>query len=98
VTGEDQETSAHYFKNKIVKEETDSKCRYCKKHEENIGHITSGCPILEKKKYLISHDKFCTHLHYSICKALCIETTNGTHTHTNQCMNRKMFQCCGIMQ
>ena len=27
------------------------------------------------------HDKFCAHLHYSICKALGIENTDKWHTH-----------------
>jgi len=38
------------------------------------------------------HDKVCTHLYYSICKALGIETTNGTHTCPSQCMTREMSQ------
>jgi len=32
--------------------------------------------ILVKNEYLMRHDKVCTHLHYSICKALGIETTD----------------------
>ena len=32
--------------------------------------------ILAKNEYLMRHDKVCTHLHYSICKALGIETTD----------------------
>jgi len=37
-------------------------------------------------------------LHYSICKALGIETTDKRYTRTcpSQCMNREMSQCCGI--
>jgi len=40
-----QAISTNYFKNKILKKETESKCRLCKQHEETIGHLTSGCPI-----------------------------------------------------
>jgi predicted aconitase len=68
--------STKYFKNKILKEEIESKCRLCKQHEETIDHITSGCPILAKKEYLMIHDKVCAHLRHSICKALGIETTD----------------------
>ena len=39
--------------------------------------------ILAKNEYLMRHDKVCTHLHYSICKALGIETTDKWHTHTH---------------
>ena len=37
--------------------------------------------ILAKNEYLMRHDKVCTHLHYSICKALGIETTDKWYTH-----------------
>ena len=76
VAAQDQAIGTNYFKNKILKEEIESKCRLCKQYEETIDHITSGCPILAKNEYLLRHDKFCTHLHYLICKALGIETTD----------------------
>ena len=75
VAAQDQAISTIYFKKKILKEEIESKCRLCKQHEETIDQLTLGCPILAKNKYLMRHDKVCTHLHYSICKALGIETT-----------------------
>jgi IS30 family transposase len=40
--------STNYFKNKILKQEVDSKCRLCKQHVETIGRLISGCPILAK--------------------------------------------------
>ena len=64
------------FKNKILKKEIESKCRLCKQHKETIDHLTSGYPILAKNEYLMRHDKVCAHLHYSICKALDIETAD----------------------
>jgi len=64
-----------------LKEEIESKCRLCKQREETIDHLTSGCPILEKNECLMRHEKVCTHLHYSICKALGIETTDKRYTH-----------------
>jgi len=62
-------------------EEIENKCRLCKKHEETIERLTSGCPILAKKEYLMRHDKVFTHLHYSICKSLGVETTDKWYTH-----------------
>jgi len=64
VAAQDQAISTNYFKNKILKEETESKYRLCKQHDETIDHLTSGCPILSKNEYLMSYDKVCTHLHY----------------------------------
>jgi len=69
------------FKNKILKEEIESKCRLCKQHEETIDHLTSGCPISAKNEYLMRHNKVYTHLHYSVCKALGFETTDKWYTH-----------------
>ena len=36
---------------------------------------------MAKNEYLMRHDKVCTHLQYSICKALSIETTGKWYTH-----------------
>ena len=81
VAAQDQAISTNYFKNKILKQETESKCRLCKQHEETTDHLTSQCPILAKNEYVMRHDKVCTNLHYSICKALSIETTDKWYTH-----------------
>jgi len=81
VAAQDQAISENYFKKKILNEEIDSKCRLCKQHEDTIDHLTLGCPILAKNEYLMRHDKVCTHLHYSICKALETETTDKWYTH-----------------
>ena len=59
-----------------MKQEIESKFRLCKQHEETTDHLNSGCPILAKNEYLMRHDKVCTHLHFSICKALGTETTD----------------------
>ena len=76
VPAQDQAISTNYFKNKILKEDTESKCRLCIQHEETIDHLTLGCPILAKNEYLMRHDKVCTHLLYSMCKDLSTETTD----------------------
>jgi hypothetical protein len=95
VAVQDQAISTNYFKNKNVKEETDSKCRLCKQHEETIDHLTSGCPVLAKNEYLMRHGKLCAYFYYSIYIALGVETTDKwyshTHTHTNQYVSMKML-------
>jgi hypothetical protein len=82
VAAQDQAIGTNYFKNKILKEEIESKCQLCKQHEETIDHITSGCHILGKSEYLMRHDKVFAHLHYPICKALGFEMTDKWYTHT----------------
>ena len=49
MTAQDQVISTYSFKNKILKEETDSKCRFCKQCEETIDHLNLGCPVLAKE-------------------------------------------------
>ena len=56
MTAEDQEISTNYFKNKLLKEETDSKCRLCEQHEVTVDHLTSGCRILSKNEYLMRRE------------------------------------------
>jgi len=80
MAAQDQGISTNYFKNTILKEEIECKCRLCKQHEETIDHLTLGCSVLAKNIYLMRHDKDCTHLHYSICKALGIETADKWYT------------------
>ena len=84
VAAQDQEISRNYFKNKILKEEIESKCRLYKQHEETIDHLKSGCPIMAKNEYLMRHDKVCSYLHYSICKALGKEITDKWYTHMSK--------------
>jgi len=84
VAAQDQAISTNYFKNRILNEEIESKCRLCKQHEETIDHLNSECPILVKNEYLMRHNSVCTHLHYSICKALGTETTDKWNTHMSK--------------
>ena len=42
VAAQDQAISTNCFKRKILKEETESKCRLCQQLEETIDHLTSG--------------------------------------------------------
>jgi len=79
-----QAIKTNYVKNDILREEIDSKCWFCKQHEETIDHLTSGCSILVKDEYLMRHDKVCAHLFYSICTALGVETTDNWYKYMSQ--------------
>jgi hypothetical protein len=81
VAAQDQAVSTNCFKRKILKEEIESRCRLCKEYEETTDHLTSGCLILAKSKYVIRHDRVCTHLRCSICKTLGIEATENWYSH-----------------
>ena len=45
---QDQALNTKYYATKILKTETDSKCRLCQQFDETIDHIISACPILAK--------------------------------------------------
>jgi hypothetical protein len=51
VAAQDQALGTNYFKRRVLKKETETKCRLCKKYEENIDHLTSVCPVLAKDEY-----------------------------------------------
>jgi hypothetical protein len=67
VAAEYQAVSTNHFKNRILKEEVDSKCQLCKQHE-TIDHLASGCPVLAKNEYSTRHDKVGAHLHPQYAK------------------------------
>jgi hypothetical protein len=89
VAAQDQAISTNYFKRKILKEEIESRCRLCKEYEETADHLTSRYPILAKNEYIIRHDEVCTHLHYSICKTLGIETTENWYSHIPKSVSQR---------
>ena len=68
VAAHDRTINTNYFKNKILKEEINSKCWLCKQHEENADHLTSGCSILVQNNDLMRNNYVCAHLHYKYAK------------------------------
>jgi hypothetical protein len=63
--------------------ETDSKFRLCKQHEETTGHITTVWSISAKNEYSVRHYRVGAHLYYSIRKTQDKETTQKRYTHTH---------------
>ena len=57
VAAQDQSLGTNNYRNKIIKDGTNPKCRLCHEYDETIEHITSGCPVLAKKEYIERHDK-----------------------------------------
>jgi len=68
VAAQDQARQTKYYATKILKTETDSKCRLCQQFDETIDHIIPACPILAKEQYIKRHDTVCAKLHFNICK------------------------------
>ena len=63
IAAQDQSLATNNYRNKIFKDGTNPKCRLCYDYDETIEHITSGCPVLAKRKYLEQHDKELIYMH-----------------------------------
>jgi hypothetical protein len=57
-----------------------SKCQFFKQEEESIDHLTSECPFMSNNECLMRHSEVYAYLHYSICRAVDIKTTDR-YTH-----------------
>jgi hypothetical protein len=68
VAAQDQALQTKYCATKILKTETDSKCRLCHQFDETIDRIISACPILAKEQYIKRQDRVGAQLHFNICK------------------------------
>ena len=55
IAAQDQSLATKSYHHKIIKDDTDPKCRMCKEFEETIDHI-SGCTVLAKTEYIQRHD------------------------------------------
>ena len=53
-------------KAKIDKSQEDSLCRVCRKVDESIGHIVSGCTKLVEKEYKRRHDNLGKIVHWKL--------------------------------
>ena len=56
VAAQNQNIRANLVKAKIDKSQGDSLCRMCRKVDESIDHIVSGCSKLAQKEYRRKHD------------------------------------------
>ena len=68
VAAQDKVLQTKYYATKILRTETNSKCRLCQQIDETKDHIISACPILAKEQYTKRHDRVCAQLHFNICK------------------------------
>ena len=53
---QNQSIRTNLVKAKIDKRQKDALCRLCKKANESIDHVVSGCRKLAQKKYKRRHD------------------------------------------
>ena len=65
----------------ILKNSDDDRCRVCKKEQETVFHILSGCDTLAKREYFTRHNNMCKYVHYKIMKAYAVECAENWYAH-----------------
>ena len=65
---QDQSFFTRNYLAKIVKNGAEPKWHFCKKFEEAVVHLVSGCPIMTPNEYLQRHDRVGQYLHWKICQ------------------------------
>lgn len=67
---QDEVVATKNYKKHIIKDRTvlNDKCRLCRRENENIQHITSGCQMLAGNDYLHRHDQVGQIIHQKLAK------------------------------
>ena len=73
---QEQALATNYVRSKIWKTNCDTKCRLCKKHNETIAHIVSGCTMLAGTQYMYRHNQVAKYVHWNILNDLKIKFLN----------------------
>ena len=66
---------------KIDKSKGDSLCRVCRKVDESIDHIVSGCSKLAQKEYKRRHDNLAKIVHWKLAKKCNFEAEDKWYEH-----------------
>ena len=68
VSAQNQSIRTNLVKAKIDKSQKDTLCRLCKKADESIHHVVSGCSKLSQKKYKRRHDNLGKIVHWKLAR------------------------------
>ena len=73
VAAQNKSIRANFVKSKIGKSQGDSLCRMCRKVDERIDHIVSGCSKLAQKEYKRRHDNLGKIVHWKLARKCSFE-------------------------
>ena len=68
VAAQNQSMKTNLVKAKIDKSQKDTLCRLCKKADESIDHVVSGCSKLAQKEYKRKHDNLGKIVHWKLTR------------------------------
>jgi len=81
VAAQNQSIRTNLIKAKIDKSQGDSLCRLCKKANESIDHVVSGCSKLAQKEYKRRHDNLGKIVHWKLARKCNFETGDKWYEH-----------------
>ena len=81
VAAQKQSVGTNLVKAKIDKSHRDSLCRVCRKVDESIDHIVSGCSKLAKKEYKRRHDNLGKIVHWKFARKCNFEAGEKWYEH-----------------
>ena len=70
-----QSPRTNALKARIDKSTSNAKCRVCRKSEETVNQMFSGCSKLAQKEYKRRHDCVENTLHWGLCQKYEIQTS-----------------------
>ena len=68
VAAQNQSIRTNSVKAKIDKSQKGTLCRLCKKADESINHVVSGCSKLAQKEYKRRHEKLRKIVHWKLAR------------------------------
>ena len=81
VAAQNQSIRTNLVKARIDKSQGDSLCRMCRKVDENIDHIVSGCRKLAQKGYKRRHDHLGKTVHWKLARKCNFEAGDKWYEH-----------------
>ena len=81
VAAQNQSIRTNLVKAKIDKSQEDSLCRVCRKVDENIDHLVSGCSELAQKEYKRRHNNLGKIAHWKLARKCNFEAGGNWYEH-----------------
>ena len=97
VAAQNQSIRTNLVKTKINKSRGDYLCRICRKVNESIDHIVSGCIKLAQKKYKRRHDNPGKIVHWKLARKCNFKAGDKWYEHEPESvLQNEDYKCCGI--
>ena len=65
---QEQALQTNWLKARITGESDDARCRRCKKQDETVAHLVSGCSVLAQCDFKTRHDRMGLRVYWELCR------------------------------